>query len=313
MIWSVSTAKMFDRCQRQWFFKTQLANAIARHPERQLAYRLSKLQSISGWRGAVVDGVLSEEVLPSLERKRSINPKEVIRSAMRRFDRQLVYGMAHRLHEPQLKLGEEGDDFVAFHSMEYAGALSDAEVEQARDEVKRALTTFFEMDNLVSRLRGADRLMTQRALAFDHSDVTVRAVPDVIVFKGANPPAIVDWKVHIFGRHDAWLQLAVYAAALVRCSSHKDFPIDTSKFLETDIGLLEVQLLTGALRRHRLSDEQVQQADAYIAQSSERMLLAVDGLNGKAAELPVTDFPATRFASVCERCAFKRMCWETVQ
>jgi len=51
MIWSVSTAKMFERCQRQWFFKTQLANAKAKHESRRRAWRLSKLQSLSAWRG----------------------------------------------------------------------------------------------------------------------------------------------------------------------------------------------------------------------------------------------------------------------
>ena len=70
MVWSVSTAKMFERCQRQWFYKTKVANAVAKDEVRQLAYRLSKLQSISGWRGNVVDQVLSSEVIPAIERGR---------------------------------------------------------------------------------------------------------------------------------------------------------------------------------------------------------------------------------------------------
>jgi hypothetical protein len=257
--------------------------------------------------------VLSENVLPALARRTRITVDQAIASAMMRFDRQLAIGRTHRLHYDDFSVSSAGEDFVAFHGMEYEGCLIDAEVEQARDEVKRAIRAFFEMDRLVGRLREADRLITQRALVFTHCDTTVRAVPDVIVFKGTNPPAIVDWKVHVFGRHDAWLQLAVYAAALVRCAPHKDFPIDASRFRETDIGLLEVQLLTGALRRHRLSDDEMSIADAYIAQSSEKMLLAVDGRNGNAAELPMTDFPVARYASTCQRCAFRRLCWETAQ
>ena len=313
MIWSVSNGKTFERCQRQWFLKTHLASARAKDPIRQLAHRLSKLQSISSWRGNVVDQVLSEDVLPALTHRIPITADQAIASAMLRFDRQLAMGRAHRLHDQDVSLSDMDEGFVAFHSMEYEGRLSHAEVEQARDEVRRAIRTFFEHDMLVSRLRKATRLITQRALVFDHCDITVRAVPDVIVFTEKNPPAIVDWKVHVFGRQDAWLQLAVYAAALVRCAPHKDFPIDTSRFRETDIGLLEVQLLTGALRRHQLSEDELNRADAYIAQSSEKMLLAVDGLNGKAADLPLTDFPAARYASACERCAFRRLCWETVQ
>jgi PD-(D/E)XK nuclease superfamily len=313
MIWSVSTGRMFERCQRQWFFKTQVANAKAKDETRQLAYRLSKLQSVSAWRGSIVDQVLSQEVMPAFERGWPIAADKAIASAMARFDRQLEFGRAHRLHEPGVKPSALGEDFVAFHCLEYGGCLSEQEIEQARDEVQRAIENFFSMEELTTRLHAADRLITQRSLSFAHADTSVRAVPDVIAFKTSAVPAIIDWKVHVFGWRDAWLQLAVYAAALTRCNPHKDFPLVPGQFRETDIELLEVQLLTGSIRSHRLTEEHIGRADAYIAQSAESMLLAVDGMNGKAASLPPTDFPATRYASVCERCPYRSLCWETMQ
>jgi hypothetical protein len=27
----------------------------------------------------------------------------------------------------------------------------------------------------------------------------------------------------------------------------------------------------------------------------------------------MTDFPVARYASTCQRCAFRRLCWETAQ
>jgi PD-(D/E)XK nuclease superfamily protein len=266
MIWSVSTGKMFERCQRQWFFKTQLASAKAKDQTRRHAWRLSKLQSLSAWRGNLVDQVLSQEVLPAFRQGRSITADQTLSSAMVRFDRQLAIGRARRLHEGGFNPTAFGEDFVAFHALEYGGVLAEAEIERARDEVRRAIESFFSMEELIARLRTSDRLITQRALSFTHADTTVRAVPDLIVFKKAGPPAIVDWKVHAFGRHDAWLQLAVYAAALVRGTPHNDFPA-TGSFAETDVGLLEVQLLTGTLRRHRLTDEHIALADGHIARS----------------------------------------------
>ncbi len=312
MIWSVSNAKTFERCQRQWFFKTHVASAKAKDEIRQRAYRMSKLQSLSAWRGNLVDQVLSQEVLPAFGQGRSITLDQAMASAMIRFDRQLAIGRAHRLHEAGFKPSSLGDDFVAFHVLEYAGVLDEGEVERARDEVIRALQSFFGMEELIARLCKADRLVTQRALSFTHADTTVRAVPDLIVFKEGQPPAIVDWKVHAFGWRDAWLQLAVYAAALARGTPHSDFPV-MEPFSETEIGLLEVQLLKGTLRRHRLTDEQFAQADAYIARSFESMLLATDCMNGKASTLPPTDFPVTRYASACESCPYRSMCWETLQ
>lgn len=312
MIWSVSTGKMFERCQRQWFFKTQLASAKARDETRRRAWRLSKLQSLSAWRGNLVDQILSQEVLPAFEQGRAMTADQALASAMSRFDRQLAIGRAHRLHEDGFTPASFGDDFVAFHALEYAGQLNEVEVERARAEVTRALQSFFSMEELIARLRTADRLIMQRALSFRHADTTVRAVPDLIVFKDGRPPAIVDWKVHAFGWRDAWLQLAVYAAALARGTPHSDFPA-MGPVAETDIGLLEVQLLTGTLRRHRLTEEHIAQADGYIARSFESMLLATDGMNGKASTLPPTDFPVTRYASACESCPYRSMCWETLQ
>jgi hypothetical protein len=58
VIWSVSESKLFRRCQRQWYFKHCVANAQAKKdPLRRRAYLFSKLQSISGWRGQLVDTV----------------------------------------------------------------------------------------------------------------------------------------------------------------------------------------------------------------------------------------------------------------
>lgn len=313
MMWSLSTAKMFDRCQRQWFFKTQLANARARDERRRLAYRLGKLQSVSAWRGSLVDRVLSEVVVPALVQGRGIMADTAVTVAMERFERGLAIAKQHRLHDPACSVAND-DDFVAFHALEYGTGVGENEIEQARTEIAQAIRGFFGMHDLLARLRSADRVLTQRSLVFAHSDdVSVRAVPDAIVFKGSEPPTIIDWKVHVFGHRDAWLQLAIYAAALTRCTPHKDFPVSPDRFRETEIELLEVQLLTGTIRSHRLEEEHIERADGYVASSAESMLIAVDGLNGKAASLPVTDFPVTRYASVCERCPYRSLCWEMVQ
>ena len=268
MVWSVSTAKMFERCQRQWFYKTKLANARAKDAARQQAYRLSKLQSISGWRGNVVDQVLSKEVILALERGWSISPDRVIQAALARFDRQLAIARAHRIMDPAIKPSDYGDDLAAFHCLEYDGGVDKDEIARAHDEVVTAIKTFFGMEDLIARLRTANRLIAQRALTFVHSDTTVRAVPDVIAFFASAPPTIIDWKVHSFGWRDAWLQLAVYAAALTRCNPHKDFPVATDGYMETDIELLEVQLLTGTIRVHDLEGRDIAEADAYIALSA---------------------------------------------
>lgn len=66
MRWSYSASRSFRQCQRQWFFKNIVASARANEPLRRRAYLLSKLQSVSAWRGKVVDDIISKTLVPSL-------------------------------------------------------------------------------------------------------------------------------------------------------------------------------------------------------------------------------------------------------
>lgn len=70
MIWSFSDSRTFDRCQRQWYFGEVVANAVAKAPVRHEAYLLSKLQSVSAWRGQVVDSTIGSVLVPALNERR---------------------------------------------------------------------------------------------------------------------------------------------------------------------------------------------------------------------------------------------------
>ena len=169
------------------------------------------------WR-SVLSSCLARLVLlhpPSLEATK--------RHALESFERQLAFGRTHSLFG-KTSPAQSGPDFAAFHAMEYEGSLSANELECAREEVLCALTNLYRMDEIKTRMRAAEYLVPQRALMFRHTDHTVRAVPDLIAFYRDQPPLIFDWKVHVFGLQEAWLQLAVYALALLRATPHKDFP-----------------------------------------------------------------------------------------
>lgn len=49
-------------------------------------------------------------------------------------------------------------------------------------------------------------------------------------------------------------------------------------------------------------------SEAYIADSVTRILLAMG--DGNRTTLKASDFPVTWSPSVCERCAFRVICWE---
>lgn len=308
MIWSVSESKMFRRCPRQWYFKHCLANANAKkNPDRRNAYLLSKLQSISAWRGQIVDSVISTQLVPALNHGRSPTLLQLKTEARRLFDAQLVCAREHRLRQPQYSPSSAGDSFAAFHCMEYNGAISDDEVERAWAEIQLALQNLFTLTALRESLKQSQYLVAQRALCFSHSDVTVRAVPDLIAFSEEAPPTIIDWKVHAFGLQEAWLQLGTYALALSEAANHRDFP-EGFETRPQDVRLLEAQLLNGVVREYEIDDDQLDDIHAYIAASVDEIMTAMDGREN--SQLHAEDFSVTTNPDQCIRCSFRSICWE---
>lgn len=308
MTWSISESKIFRKCQRQWYFKACVANAIAKKdPLRRRAYLLGKLQTISGWRGQIVDTVISKHIVPAINSKSTITLSMAQAEARKLFEAQLAFAREHRLHEPGLPITELEGTFAAFYSMEYEGRISEDEVERARVEVDTALKNLFHLRDFNASIKRARYVVAQRALSFSHSGETVRAVPDLIAFYDSDPPAIIDWKVHVFGVQEAWLQLGAYAVALASCKPHSDFPRGQS-WSPVDIRLAEVQLLTNCVREHRVTEETLENIDAYIADSVNQMRLATGDRDND--ELSPEDFPVTAYPEVCQRCPYRKICWE---
>jgi PD-(D/E)XK nuclease superfamily len=307
-MWSLSAAKTFDRCQRQWYYKNCLGNARAKDPLRRKAYLLSKLQSISSWRGNIVDSVISEVIIPTLQKRG--NPSLMIAQQKVEdiFDRQLEFARRHPLHQPGLSPTQEGDNFAVFHSMEHGGQICETEINRAKEEIDRALSNLFLMDEVWLELKQAKYIVTQRPLSFSHTDETVRAVPDLIAFFYNQPPLIIDWKVHFFGIYGAWKQLGIYAIALDRGNQHKDFP-RFAQWEVTDFRLWEVQLLKNRIRRYELDEIRVTDIDRFMAESISDMQLIVG--DEKKAKLDPMEFLTASSSETCQFCNYQSLCWES--
>ena len=308
MIWSFSADRMFKKCQRQWYYDHVLAYWREGDVLRREAYLLSKLGTIAAWRGRIVDKVISDTVVPALNRKQTVNLKDMLREAKRLFDLQLVYARAHRLREPGFAVSKAGDAFAAFACIEYGEEIGDGEIREAWIEIEQALTSFSKMDDLQAILRASSYLIAQRPLQSKLAETSIKGIPDLIGFYTASAPLIFDWKVHRYGRADARQQLAFYAYNLVACNPHKDFPALQSQYLASDVRLLEVQLLTGQLREHRVTEVDLDNLEDYVAASALSMQLACG--EGERATLRPEQFAVTLWPDTCRRCVFRKLCWE---
>lgn len=309
MKWSYSASRSFKQCQRQWYFKNIVASGTSKRDAlRKQAYLLSKLQSVSAWRGKIVDDVISKTIIPCLNRKTQITLKIAKARARELFDRQLAFARSHSAMDLTLQPSKHGESFALLYAIQYDNGVREHEVETAWHEIDAALGNLFGLGAIKDLLKSSDYIVAQRALTFSVMDgITTLAYPDLIAFSHQRPPVILDWKVHVFGQNDAWLQLAIYAMALSRCGRHKDFP-DGFKVQPSNVKLYEAQLLTNAVREHFLDEEQIEEAEEYMISSAYEIACLTDG--GDYADLSVDDFRPALHPEACQRCAFRAICWE---
>ncbi|MDP9588560.1 UNVERIFIED_ORG: hypothetical protein J2W19_001106 [Shinella zoogloeoides] len=307
MKWSYSGGRSFKACQRQWFYKQIVGIGQAKAPERRKVYLLGKTDSISAWRGRLVDGLIGDEIVARHAQGRPFPTfRQMIALADARFDAQLEYARSHVASDISLR----GDDenFALFREGE---TITDADIALARSEMKQALHTLYRAEAVKSVVKDADRLFNQRSLQFPILDnVTAVAIPDLIAFEWDSTPTIIDWKVHAQGTYDAWMQLAIYAIAIERCTPHRDWK-DFFEGVERNaktIRLLEVQLLTNVVREHRLTDEDFAAAEDFMMSTAYEMSCLVD--ERAYGEMEPEDFHQARSPEACDACSYKPLCWE---
>lgn len=307
MTWSHSSAKQFRQCQRQWYYKNRLASHKARDPVRREAYLLSKLNSLSAWRGKLVDHVISKYVLPQIKREPAASYDGVIARTREIFALQVAFARANRMREAGMTQTAAGEAFAAWQAVEYNEPITDAELDSAWADVELALKTFYTMEDIWARVRAGTYFIAQRALQFSLLDHNIKAVPDLIVFYKDTAPLIVDWKVHSFGQRDAREQLALYALALVCSKPHSDFPLSKERWRPENVSVIEAQLLTNVTRQFQFDYGEFAELEARVLFSANEIALAI---GDESQERKVDDFALTNDPKRCQRCVFRRLCWE---
>ena len=311
MQWSYSASRVFNRCQRKWFFHT-VWGAKWRAKEGSLereAYILSNLSTLSAWRGQIVDLTL-EELLRKSKRLPSL--ESALNYANRIFDSQLEFARHRRARDPGMTKNKGGSSFAALTEYEYDQPPSKEALRSAREEVRISLSNLLHQSEALEPAReaiqAANKTIPQRPLQIKRNGMNLKAIPDLFSFYARRAPTIVDWKVHAMGNSDAKLQLSVYAVALSQVEPHVDFFQGYKDWSVTDYDLLEAQLLIGQLRRYKLDENDYRDALDYIDDSMTSINETLFDRDPKS--LTPTDFDVPNSVSVCEECQYRRICYE---
>ena len=256
MRWSVIKSKMFSRCQRKWYYYELAAHARTKDDVRREAYFLKQLQSISAWRGSLVDTVIHTFITPRLLSHTLPNENETLEYALNLMKSQISFGKERKHRNLALTKSNSGISFCAFYDLEYDGKLKEESLQNAEREIVSALKNLLSSELLRNIAETNQYVISQRSLSFSpFEDVRVVCVPDMVVFFEDKSPLIIDWKVHFFGNSDAWLQLGIYSIALSQVTPHKDFPANFSELKgnASQIDLVEFQLLKNVERKYSIT------------------------------------------------------------
>lgn len=304
MIWSLSKHKAFLRCERQWYYKNIVSNALAKDELRHEAYLLSNLQSLDSWKGNIVDTIISDYIVPNLAAKIPINRKELINTAGGMLKKQFEFASQKRYRDKGMtKSGNT--DFLALHNIEYDLPIEISEKERIWSEIKLSINNFMDKTELVKYLWDAPTLIAQPKLVFKHHGFTVRGIPDLLVLFKNKPPHIFDWKAHHFGTNDANTQLGLYAICLTKADAYHS---SVGRYNAKDILLTEFQLITNVIRHHKVTDDSLLNTEELISDSLIKIAY-LKNADQKFDKLDVEDFSTTNYETNCKTCAFKKICW----
>lgn len=308
MIWSYSGHNQFKRCQRQWFFKNLMANALAlKDAERREAYILSTLQSIYAWRGTITDDVITNYLIPKISNGNYFDFDNTLKFAKDLCRKRYDFAVAKRYREKNITKSSAGNAYCALHPIDYGIPIGNREFTKAFEEIEESLSNFLNNASLIDYLKSAKMLVAQRALTFNIGGTTIRGVPDLIAFFEKEPPHIFDWKVHVFATKMFHEQLLIYALALERGNNHSDFPLNMNMDSAKDIKISEYQLLKNTLRDYSITDEFLDDIEELISESI--MEMSIIGANNKYQETNIEDFAPAQYPETCQSCSFKKICW----
>ena len=299
MKWSVSTTKMFQYCPRKYYYQQIVADKKSDEPRAKESVQLRSLQNLFTWRGNLVDGIISNYIVPKINARENINEKLVILHAKECIKNDLDYV------KNSIGKTTTGNNY-GFFELEYGKKITEEFIAKIEQDVITSLDNVLASDLLKQIIEDQSYLIAQRTIRFSIDNLKISCTPDVIVFPKQGIPQIIDWKVEsVYREH--WLQLGIYGYALSKIKPHRDFPEKWHRFIANprNVKLVEYQLLRNKLEHYQIKDEDVIEIEDYIHVSSNKIAKLVED----EKQIDANRFPTTSDPRACQRCQYKKMCW----
>jgi hypothetical protein len=299
--WSISTDRLFRRCQKQLFFREIAASHAAKEPWRREAFLLKQLKTLELWRGTVIHEGIQHYVVPALKKGHPLDWKLLTEQTINRAKAQLAFSEQRRYREPGIVKGKH-ENFCALIPHENGQGVSKAEFGEVCADIRTAFDRLAGIPRLWEELLGRNDCHAEKQFWVSFGDVRIMVQLDLMFERSLDHPTIIDWKSYeIGGDTGARLQMVLYGWALWK-----------SKFyavgLPEDIELLECQVQDGVIINHECSQQVFDELEDYIYRSVDRIFSLCR--SKKLSEAKLEDFAFTDNPNNCEHCAFRQPCIE---
>src|SRR5690606_8008765 len=101
--WSYSAVNTLRQCNRKYYFSNILATHGRKNPMRRKAYELKKMQTLTMWKGSLVDKFMEKTIIPAIKAKQSLDFELLAQEAVELAQRQFLFSKAKGYSDAFLK------------------------------------------------------------------------------------------------------------------------------------------------------------------------------------------------------------------
>lgn len=310
--WSYSKVNTFKECNRKFYFAYILANHSFKQPIRRKAYVLKNMQSLEMWQGTVVDKIMEELVIPTINDKSSLNLFNIADQAIEMAKRQFDFSSSGVYNQKDLTKTDSGHDFCILQVHELHLPHRAEDIEKVYESIRQSILNIdkiFMPGNSISLL---DYLRTSNSLLpnitnwkLKLNNVNISPQIDLIAYQNWKPH-VLDWKVSESEISDYSRQLLVIGLLVYFKRLEKQLLKEKSAYDYNDILLYEVNLLKKQIKNHPFTKDHVNIMVDYIYLTNSDIKLLFD--HKRYDELKIDNIESTDNEAICKLCNFKTLC-----
>lgn len=308
MSWSYSKMQALRLCHRKYYLAHIVANFHHTDRLRRKAYELKNINSLTMWKGTVVDVFLETVIIPKLAAKQALDFNQLADDIVAFAKVQYEFSKARRYTDRSLKRGQLKGKFCILDIHELGRDYTEVEIAEAYDVMRAAVLNIPQIvmtdsELLITFLQRCKSLIpnvVNRSGFIGEQTITPQI--DLIAYDTNWKPNVIDWKVSESFVSDYSRQLIVCGLAvyLNRLQAQHDKGV----YEYSDIKLYEVNLLQAKVKQHDFSEDRINDVIDYINLTGGDLEL----LHTNYEQANPDNFETTENEASCKFCNFRPLC-----